>query len=627
MKRQFLENFRQFTPEWIVFVIASFIIGAMFTYHLYSDHKSNLAQYSEQLVHSASASELIITQQLENINAALEKNREAFKPNWEKDNETKHFLEERLEILASAMPSVQAITIINKMGTAIASSKKSLIGESFAQRTYFKTPAASPQKETLYVSPPFQGIYGDWLIALSKVIFDKEGNFSGIILLLLNSEEYKKSLDTIRPTPQTWTALVHHDGLVFSWEPESLASKGQNLAKPNSLFNRHLKSGNSVSFFSDLVIANNKQSIIAIRTISPTNLKMDKPLVLAVGHGIDALNQSFHRAIFYISSVFLFINIISVVALYLSQSARRKSNLIAKEAESHALELSQQLSSFFELTPNLLAITNKKGYCLRINPAFQTKLGYTIEDLSGSSLFRYVHPDDRKLLLTIINHLNPGDSHLSALVLFQHKNGHYLNLEVSISVQNDSFFLNALDVTRREVERNNLQTLAYHDRLTGLPNRILFFERLEQDIDTASRRQQKIALLFIDLDGFKDINDSHGHNAGDLVLETVAKRLTNQMRESDTVARLGGDEFVIILNEINSKNAASTVANKIIQATHEGIALESGETVFIGASIGISIWPDDGLNKEELLKAADNAMYESKNHGKNKFTFASNMSS
>lgn len=627
MRRQFLENFRQFTPEWVVFVIASFIIGAMFTYHLYSVHQSNLSQYSEQLVHSASASEIIITQQLENINAALEKNREAFRPDWEQNNEKKHLLEERLELLASAMPSVQAITIINKMGTAIASSKKDLIGESFAQRTYFKTAAASPEKETLYVSPPFEGIYGDWLIALTKVIFDKEGRFAGIILLLLNSEEYKKSLDTIRATPQTWATLIHYDGMMFSWEPESLASTALNLATPNSPFNQYIHHGDSVSFFSDLVIANNKQSLIATRTISPTNLKMDKPLILAVGHGIDSLNQSFYSAILYISSVFLLINILSAIALYLSQSARHKSNLIVKEAESHILELSQQLASFFEFTPNLLAITNKKGYCLKINPSFQAKLGYTIEDLSNVSMFKYVHPDDRKLLLTIINHLNSGDSHSSTLVLFQHKNGHYLNLEVSISVQNDSFFLNAIDVTRREVEKNNLQTLAYHDRLTGLPNRILFFEKLEQAIETASRRQQKIALLFIDLDGFKDINDSYGHDIGDLVLESFAKRLTNQTRESDTVARLGGDEFVIILREINSEKAASTVANKIVKATYEEIPLETGENVFIGASIGISIWPDDGLNKEELLKAADEAMYESKSHGKNKFTFASDMSS
>ncbi|SFV70243.1 diguanylate cyclase/phosphodiesterase (GGDEF & EAL domains) with PAS/PAC sensor(s) [hydrothermal vent metagenome] len=167
-----------------------------------------------------------------------------------------------------------------------------------------------------------------------------------------------------------------------------------------------------------------------------------------------------------------------------------------------------------------------------------------------------------------------------------------------------------------------LEYQAYHDALTDLPNRILFEDRLKQAIIAAQRHKQKFALLFLDLDQFKKINDSLGHNIGDKVLIEVAKRFRNRLREEDTFARLGGDEFTIILRNIKNERAAAKVAQKLINSLKEPLFIAQ-HTLHISTSIGISLYPNDSNNKEDLLKYADAAMYKAKEEGRNNFQFYS----
>ena len=163
----------------------------------------------------------------------------------------------------------------------------------------------------------------------------------------------------------------------------------------------------------------------------------------------------------------------------------------------------------------------------------------------------------------------------------------------------------------------NERFLAYHDMLTGLPNRQLFYERLRQSVIYAKRNTRMLAVLFIDLDGFKNVNDTLGHRAGDLLLKLVAEKLKSSLRENDTVARLGGDEFTIKLADIAYPKDAAKVAEKILSRFLEPFQLE-GHEVFTTASIGISVFPHHGQDAEALIKNADLAMYRAKQLGKNK---------
>jgi len=177
----------------------------------------------------------------------------------------------------------------------------------------------------------------------------------------------------------------------------------------------------------------------------------------------------------------------------------------------------------------------------------------------------------------------------------------------------------------RAVTELQIKKMATHDSLTGLPNRNLLFDRLNQALVRARRDRTRTGVLFLDLDRFKEINDSLGHDAGDLVLQTTARRMTQQLREEDTVARVGGDEFVIIIQDLHEGSETTAIAEKLLSAIQAPICLEKdGKRLerVIGASIGISIFPDHGSEAGILISRADNAMYRSKQTGRNIATMA-----
>ncbi len=176
------------------------------------------------------------------------------------------------------------------------------------------------------------------------------------------------------------------------------------------------------------------------------------------------------------------------------------------------------------------------------------------------------------------------------------------------------------DITDRKLAAARIQHLAHHDALTGLPNRVLFQERLRQALAQAKRAGDRVALMFLDLDKFKDVNDTLGHHVGDLLLRAVAKRLLRCVRETDTVARLGGDEFAVLLTNLPDPAGASTVAEAIIAALADPFGLEEHE-VMTSTSIGITVFPDDAGDADQVLRHADLAMFRSKAEGRNTYHF------
>lgn len=178
------------------------------------------------------------------------------------------------------------------------------------------------------------------------------------------------------------------------------------------------------------------------------------------------------------------------------------------------------------------------------------------------------------------------------------------------------------DITERKLLQNKLENLAHFDSLCNLPNRTLFSDRLKLALAYAKREKKMLAVLFIDLDQFKEINDLYGHEAGDMVLQAISLRLISCVRESDTVARMGGDEFIILLPIIEHENDAVLVANKIVDAVRKPIQLENFKNIplinlHVSSSIGISIYPQHGRDEKLLIINADIAMYQAKHNGKN----------
>jgi diguanylate cyclase (GGDEF)-like protein len=217
-------------------------------------------------------------------------------------------------------------------------------------------------------------------------------------------------------------------------------------------------------------------------------------------------------------------------------------------------------------------------------------------------------------------------SHLPLNCILTRRDGHQLFIEDSVAPirdhdgQTSGSVLVFRDVSRTRALAEQIAHLAEHDSLTGLPNRLLLNDRLNHAIASASRSASPMAVLFLDLDGFKHINDSLGHSAGDSLLKSVAERLQHCVRAPDTVSRQGGDEFVVLLTDIRHAEDAAVTAGRILKSVMEPHGIESGE-LHVTASIGISIYPDDGVNAETLLKNADAAIYQAKESGVHSYRF------
>ena len=178
------------------------------------------------------------------------------------------------------------------------------------------------------------------------------------------------------------------------------------------------------------------------------------------------------------------------------------------------------------------------------------------------------------------------------------------------------------DISDRKVAEEKIRQLAYYDTLTGLPNRRMFLERLHQILAVAQRGQDKVNLIFLDLDNFKDVNDTLGHDVGDKLLRSVAKRLSACMRDSDVLARLGGDEFVVVCPSVNAQVSVTAVVQRIQAIFTDPFEID-GRQIYSSASIGIAVYPDDSLDASSLFRCADTAMYQAKNEGRAQFHFFS----
>jgi diguanylate cyclase (GGDEF)-like protein len=179
----------------------------------------------------------------------------------------------------------------------------------------------------------------------------------------------------------------------------------------------------------------------------------------------------------------------------------------------------------------------------------------------------------------------------------------------------------ATDITDRKHDEETIKHMAHHDLLTGLPNRILFMDRLEQAIARSRRDKSMLAVMFLDLDKFKPINDSMGHSTGDLILKQISERLTSCMRETDTVARFGGDEFIALITDLKDTKTSTQMAKKLDSVIAEPIILDSNE-FSLGVSIGISLYPDHADTSERLISLADEAMYVAKGDTSKDYLYA-----
>lgn len=291
------------------------------------------------------------------------------------------------------------------------------------------------------------------------------------------------------------------------------------------------------------------------------------------------------------------------------------------------LKILEHRAKAFDHLFDAVVVTDAEGIITDWNIGSELLYGYTKEEAIGQPA-RIVHvPEDVDRITTLILSSVEKFGKWNGEVRYLHKDGHVGWLEsMCVPILDDNNqMIGALginrDITARVEETKRLQYQAHYDALTKLPNRTLFFDRLAKTLAISKRKKHAFALLFIDLDYFKSINDKYGHDIGDQLLVEVSRKLQSCIREADTVARISGDEFVILLTEIASNDEPGIMAKRIIDILSKPIQVK-GHTCHIGASIGISLYPEHSSDMDELLVLADKAMYEVKHFGKNNCRYA-----
>gem|GEM_PF-5367728 len=287
----------------------------------------------------------------------------------------------------------------------------------------------------------------------------------------------------------------------------------------------------------------------------------------------------------------------------------------------------KQAEAVFNTTLEGLVVTDTDGAILAVNPAFLALTGHDEAAAIGKTLALLDSAPDSPTAFAAIRTMLDGTDHWQGSVWVRRADGETVPQWLTISVVRDQHGrpLNYVgvytDITAIRDHAAQLEHLAHHDPLTGLPNRLQLKSRLAHAIETVRRRNGVGAVLFIDLDRFKPINDTLGHRYGDELLQQVVQRLRHRLRESDTLARLGGDEFIAVLDELATHEDAALVAASLIEQAALPFLLSNGHHAEIGCSIGIALFPEDGSDTDEVLHNADLALYQAKETGRGRYCF------
>lgn len=364
---------------------------------------------------------------------------------------------------------------------------------------------------------------------------------------------------------------------------------------------------------------------------TPTSIQTFKenfPHIMEQGHAEDLEFE------FILKDGTLFIALISATAVYdeagnyLMSSSTMFDITARKRMERELRESEVRFRNTLEYASIGMSVVSLGGQFIQVNHALCDIVGYSREELEKLNFQTITHPDDLSLDLANVKRLLDGETSAYQLEKrYIRKDGQSVWVQLTGTLLRDTnnkpqyFIAQIEDITERKRSQEQIRQLAYYDTLTGLANRRLMLDRLEHALDQAKRFQRSMAIMFLDLDRFKQINDTLGHDVGDELLKAVAARLITCIRHGDTVSRQGGDEFIIVLTEIAHSHDAAQVAEKVLTALSQPVVIPPHE-LHITTSIGIAVYPVNGTDDMlELMKKADMAMYTAKEAGRNQYSF------
>lgn len=730
---------KRYSREWRVWLLLAIALagfGGLRVLSLSGEYDRIQVQELDRLHTQSKVVEDNLAHQLTNIHRSLLSIQRAL-PRWQASPAGRAEGQQTLINMETAMSSVRTFAVLDAQGTVTFSNREELLGRNMYQRDYVQVPLRVLDPALLYVSPPFQSVLNTYLISLSRVMLDSQGQFAGVVVASIDPVDMDILLKSVRYSDDMHAMLVHGDGKIFLSAPNLDPAMAQDLMALSATSAQGLPIRQALSQLFGSQEHSLDSRLTVKRTIAPANLAMDKPLIVALDRSQEKLLAVWQRDVVNQAGAYLTLVLISSFGLYFYQGHRTQKIVAAKrlklateasdvgiwefdlitksyqwddtmyalfgmdpktvsprnddwikllsakdlqrmrEATRATIQQGQVFSMTFQInrldgqvrfmhnraalysddhgvprrligatedvtqrmqqeaelrvaaaafeSHESMLVTNAQVEILRVNPAFTALFGYTSEEAVGRNprLIRSGrHDADFYAAMwaeLVAHHSWQGE------VWNVRKDGVEFPCWLCITAVCDDkgvvthYVATHTDITLRKVAEDEVKRLAFFDPLTNLPNRRLLSDRLHQAVIKAKRSQGHAALIFVDLDKFKPVNDRHGHAAGDQLLQAVAHRLNTCVRESDTVARVGGDEFVVLLTSISQSQDAVQVVEKIHAALRVPFHLPIGQSVQISSSTGVALYPEHGLDEATLSHHADVAMYTAKAAGRDQY--------
>ena len=523
-----------------------------------------------------------------------------------------------LQRYTNKLPQILSINIVDRNGMTVATGVDSNTPHAdVSDRDYYRY-LIQPGNTGLFISHPFQSRVSDhWVFTISRRISNPDGTFKMLLVAGIPVSYFDAFYQSLNVGKETRLLLVHSDGTVLAESPLLLQHQVRNIAKTPLL--AHYLQSMTGSFRVDSGPYDGTSRIFGYAGSS------DYPMLAAASLSESEVLISWRKRLeqTVLIGVFTIILLLSLIALLWRQLKELMQSQQDLEDQNESLAMAAQV---FETSLHAITILSSDGTVLRANRAFSEITGYAQEEVIGRNVAKFessfIDPEMRAIIMQTLfaNGSWQGEAHM------HRKNGDELTVKQSISMLRDasgavhSIVAIFQDITEQKLSERRLHQLAHYDVLTNLPNRRTFSERIQHEIDLAVRHNTMLAVVFIDIDNFKTINDSLGHATGDLVLQAVASRLRACLRVGDTVARIGGDEFVVLLEGNSKRETFDRVATKLAQSLSTAIDI-GGQEMYVAVSMGISVFPHDGADSETLLRNADTAMYRAKMAGRNCWRF------
>ena len=506
------------------------------------------------------------------------------------------------------------VVVTDARGMAVFSSAGKLTTPvDLSDRDYVRAALDSGGRDQLAIGQPRKGrVTGLWSVQFSRPIVRADGSLAGVIVAGVAPNYFSRFYDSIDLGTDASITLVRRDGIVVARttrNPHAQDSGRLLTGAPYAPGSGPYGSFHRVSRLDGI------ERYYGWRTLP------EYGLVVTVGQAVKDAQARYAGQRTLLLRVGTAVSLLLVlggwIALTASDSRRRAVAALAAAEARWQLALNAAgegvwdfsfASSMITLSPSAQGIVDAPGVLLPFD---------------RGAFRRMAHPDDTEgVLRGLDEHLQGATPHYAGQYRTRLGNGNWRWILVRGRVAERApggqplrIVGTVADIDARKLQEDEIRHQAHHDMLTGLPNRLLFNDRLRQALLAAQREGNKLAVLFFDLDKFKPVNDTHGHAVGDLLLQQVATRVRGALRASDTLARIGGDEFVVLLPRIGAAPDARRVAEEILAELNRPFVSE-GRTLEISGSIGVAVYPDSGVSAEALMRSADGAMYDAKLQGR-----------